>query len=91
AADGLEGLRAVEACRPAVVLLDIHMPNLDGVGFARELRRRGINIPILVVTASHCPGRLVEQIGAAGYLAKPFDLTDLRDAVERIVSPSARN
>lgn len=91
ASDGIEGLRAVEKCPPSIVLLDMHMPNLDGRGFARELRERGIKIPTLVVTASRCPRRLAEEIGADGYLSKPFDLNELLDAIKRIVPPSTSN
>ena len=90
ASDGLEGLRAFEKCTPSIVLLDMRMPNLDGWGFVEKLRERGIKVPILAVTASRCPRRWAEEIGADGYLAKPFDLTQLLAAVERI-SPSKRS
>ncbi|HVC33923.1 MAG TPA: response regulator [Chloroflexota bacterium] len=84
AADGSEGLRAVEESSPSVIVLDMRMPVLDGWGFARELRERGIKLPILVVTAAQSPRRWAEEIGADGYLAKPFDLIDLLTAIERI-------
>ena len=88
ASDGLEGLRAFEKCTPSIVLLDMRMPNLDGWGFVGKLRERGIKVPILAVTASRCPERWAEDIGADGYLAKPFDLTQLLAAIERISPPS---
>jgi two-component system, chemotaxis family, chemotaxis protein CheY len=82
AANGLEALHVVERERPSVVLLDMRMPLLDGWGFARELRSRGIQLPIVVLTAAQNARRWAEEIGAATFLAKPFDLNDLLDVVE---------
>jgi two-component system, chemotaxis family, chemotaxis protein CheY len=84
AADGAEALRVLQDLQPALVLLDMRMPVLDGWGFARAVRERGIALPILVMTAAQNARRWAEEIGADGYLAKPFDLTDLLDAVERL-------
>lgn len=86
AADGDEGIRMVESRGPSIVLLDMRMPVLDGWGFARELKHRGIHLPILVVTAAQNPRRWAEEIGAQGYLSKPFDLNDLVLAIERLSS-----
>jgi CheY-like chemotaxis protein len=84
ARNGAEALAAVERTPPSLVLLDMRMPVLDGWGFAQALRERGMQLPIVVMTAAHDTRRWAEEIGAAGYLAKPFDLTDLLDAVSRL-------
>jgi two-component system chemotaxis response regulator CheY len=84
AANGAEALRLAEHTRPSLVLLDMRMPVLDGWGFARALRERGMKLPILVMTAAQSARRWSEEIGAEGYLAKPFELFDLLDAVERL-------
>jgi CheY-like chemotaxis protein len=84
ATNGLEGLRAIERLRPAVILLDMRMPVLDGWGFARKLKERGIKLPILVITAAQDAGRWATEVGANGYLAKPFDLLELVTAVENL-------
>ncbi len=81
ASNGVEALQVVERTRPSLVLLDMRMPLLDGWGFARQLRARGLSTPILVMTAAQDAGVWAREIGADGYLAKPFDLTDLLDAV----------
>lgn len=81
AANGAEGLRCLEQGRPALILLDMRMPVLDGWGFAQALRTRAINLPIIVMTAAQDARRWAQEIGADGYLAKPFDLTDLLDIV----------
>jgi two-component system, chemotaxis family, chemotaxis protein CheY len=83
ARNGLEALRMVEHSRPALVLLDMRMPLLDGWGFARELEQRGIHIPILVLTATSDAARWAHEIGAIDYLAKPFEISSLLDSVER--------
>ena len=83
ASNGQEGLRVVERVRPSLVLLDMRMPVLDGWDFARILRERNIKLPILVMTAASDARRWANEIGAQGYLAKPFQLPDLLAAVER--------
>jgi CheY-like chemotaxis protein len=84
AANGAEALRAVEESPPALVLLDMRMPVLDGWGFADALRARGVDLPIVVMTAAQDARRWSEEIGAHGYLAKPFELPDLLSVVERL-------
>ena len=84
ATNGAEALRAVERTRPSLILLDMRMPVLDGWGFARALQERGVKLPILVMTAAQNARRWAEEIGADGHIAKPFDLPDLLDAVERL-------
>ena len=81
AIDGEAALAAVERSRPLLVLLDMRMPRLDGWGFARALRERGIRLPILVMTAARDAAGWADEIGAEGYLAKPFDLAQLVEAV----------
>ena len=83
ARNGLEALRAIEDGAPRLVLLDMRMPLLDGWGFARALRERGLDLPIVVMTAARDARRWAQEIGARGYLAKPFELGDLLSAVEQ--------
>jgi CheY-like chemotaxis protein len=84
ASDGAEGLERLRAHRPDVVVLDLVMPVmngaelLDAVGRDPALR----DVPILLMTAAM--PHLVEMPRAAGYLAKPFELGELLDAVERV-------
>ncbi|HEU4616669.1 MAG TPA: response regulator [Gammaproteobacteria bacterium] len=78
APNGLEALKAVAERRPALVLLDMLMPVMDGWQCARELRARyGPSLPIVVVSAAeHAHARGLE-IGADEVLAKPFELKEL--------------
>lgn len=83
ATNGAEGLDAVAGAMPAAVLLDMRMPVLDGWGFARALKERGVSLPIIVMTAAQDARRWSQEIGAVGVLAKPFDLDELLRVVER--------
>jgi CheY-like chemotaxis protein len=85
AANGVEALDAVDRERPALVVLDARMPILDGKGFSNSLKDKGVKIPILVITGAPDARKWAQDIGADGYLAKPFELTDLLEAVQRLV------
>lgn len=84
--DAAEALRRAVEVRPSLLLLDMRMPGMTGWELAAELRSRGIAVPILVMTAARDAQLWAEQIGAAGFLPKPFDLDDLLAAVERLWS-----
>jgi CheY-like chemotaxis protein len=86
ATNGAEALTAMDAVHPSLVLLDMRMPVLDGWGFARILKERGITLPIMVMTAAQDARQWANEVGAAGYLSKPFDLPDILTAVERLLA-----
>ena len=81
AENGAEAL--MKANGEALVLLDMRMPVLDGWGFAREFRASGKRSPIVVMTAAENARRWAEEIGAEGYLAKPFEIDALIAGVKR--------
>ena len=84
---GGEALTRVEAERPAVILLDLMMPVMDGVTFAAHLHARPAvsDVPIVVISADGNRARAA-PVGAAGYLAKPFDVDSLLGHVARLCS-----
>jgi two-component system, chemotaxis family, chemotaxis protein CheY len=88
AKDGLDALTKLGDSPPAVILLDVMMPRMDGYAFADELQRRGLHpgIPILILTADGRAKQKAERIGAVGYLEKPFNLVDLLQQVARFAS-----
>jgi two-component system, NarL family, response regulator LiaR len=83
AGDGEEAVRRAEALNPDVVLMDLVMPRLDGVGAMRELRRRLPATRVIVLTSFADDERLLPaiQAGAAGYLLKNVAPTELARAV----------
>ena len=81
AANGAEALVLVDDS--SLILLDMRMPVLDGWGFARAFRATGKRMPIVVMTAAENARRWADEIGADGYLAKPFELDTLISTVER--------
>jgi CheY-like chemotaxis protein len=83
ATNGAEGLAAIDRALPALVLLDMRMPVLDGWSFARTLRERALNLPLVVMTAAQESLQWSQEIAAAAVLAKPFNLDDLLEVVER--------
>ena len=84
AENGADALTKTEG--QALVLLDMRMPVLDGWGFARAFRASGNRCPIVVMTAAENARRWAEEIGAEGYLAKPFEIDALIAAVERFAT-----
>jgi CheY-like chemotaxis protein len=90
AAHGAEALERVAEELPGVILLDMRMPVMNGWEFARELRARyGHACPIVVLTAAENAEQRAAEIGAEGWLAKPFDLEDVLAAVARHLPPHA--
>jgi DNA-binding NarL/FixJ family response regulator len=91
AADGAEALRRVPAAAPDVVLLDLQMPNLDGVAATRQIRAVRPQARVLVLTASGEHADVLEAVkaGAAGYLVKSVSRDELLDAVRRTAAGEA--
>jgi CheY-like chemotaxis protein len=88
ARDGLEALAMLTTQRPAVIVLDWAMPRMDGPAFAAALRQRGLHpgIPVLLLTADGRARQKAAEVGAEGYMAKPFDMTELLDEVARLAA-----
>jgi CheY-like chemotaxis protein len=92
ARDGAEALEEVRRQRPSLVLLDVMMPGVDGWGVAEQLAAdagtRDIPVVFLSARAAHEDRLRAQQLGAVGYVVKPFDPVELggtvRDVLERI-------
>jgi CheY-like chemotaxis protein len=83
ASNGAEALALLDEVEPALILLDMRMPVLDGWGVAAAIQRRALTPPIVVMTAAQDAAQWAEEINAAGYIAKPFDLFELLAIIER--------
>jgi two-component system response regulator MprA len=79
APDGAAALTLIESAQPDVAVLDVMMPNVDGLTVCRVLRAERNRIPVLMLTArTETPDRVAGlDAGADDYLPKPFDLDEL--------------
>ncbi len=86
ASDGAEALATVPALKPDVLLLDIRMPRLDGIGVLEALRRAGALPPTLVLTTFDDGDAAIAAIkaGAKGLMLKDVSLEDLAQAIRAL-------
>lgn len=83
---GEEAIQLAERLNPDVILLDIYMPQTDGLQAAKEIRQRFPNIAVVMLTSSERDGHLYEaaQLGVAGYLLKSLDANELFDLLHGV-------
>ena len=86
AVDGLEAVEVIEREKPDVVLLDLRMPRLDGVGVLQKLRERGSMAPTLILTTFDDDAKLFEAVraGAKGWMLKDISLERLSTAIRTL-------
>lgn len=91
AADGAQALASVRRRRPALVLLDIDMPGMDGVDALRGLQAIDPALPVIMVTGNASPKVAGDVItgGAYSYLPKPFKFRYLDHLVATVLGPAA--
>jgi DNA-binding response OmpR family regulator len=79
AVNGAEGITVVEARNPDLIILDVMMPEKDGLQTCKELRSKGLSTPIILLTArsAEVDKVLGLDLGADDYLAKPFGMREL--------------
>jgi response regulator of citrate/malate metabolism len=85
AVNGQQALDMVAALTPDLLLLDVHLPDMNGIEVLRRLRQRGDDVDAIVVTAERDAEFVKAALrgGAAQYLIKPFDLDELRARILR--------
>lgn len=87
ASTGRESLARVVACRPAVALIDLRLPDMDGHAVMRETRSRLPEVECIVLTGQATQESAIQAVneGAFGYLQKPFDVDQLLVTVQRAI------
>ena len=86
AQNGIEGLANIEKSKYDVILLDIHMPEMDGIQMMTVVKERKLTLPVIVVSAyavNEGKNKLLE-LGVNLFLHKPFDIKDFYEMIERV-------
>ncbi len=83
--DGKDALAILPQCNPDLVLLDIHMPVMDGLSCLAELKKRpeSANVPVIIISSDTVPEQLekARALSAHAFIKKPFRLEGLREAI----------
>jgi len=93
AENGTEGLLMASSQNPDIILCDIMMPGIDGYQVIKHMRENPLTaaIPFIYVTASaeKTDVKIAMDLGANGYVRKPFDIAELMEAIEGVTSNEA--
>lgn len=84
ASSGAEALEALSRFVPDIIVLDLRLPDTDGVELMQKIRNRLPDVPVVITSAyvSMEPLMSVLNLGHSGYLVKPFELTALRQLID---------
>ena len=84
AASGAEAVTKVKPFGPEVVVLDLRLPDTDGIEVMRRVREIDPQVPVIITTASVSMGPLVAMLalGRTSFMTKPFDLNDLARKID---------
>jgi two-component system alkaline phosphatase synthesis response regulator PhoP len=87
--NGRDALELIEAERPALVFLDVMMPNMNGFDVCHKVKKElglaNIHIVMLTAKGQEFDKQRGEEVGADIYMTKPFDPDDIRDKVEEVL------
>ncbi|MDZ4720765.1 MAG: response regulator, partial [Roseiflexaceae bacterium] len=84
---GQAALAAIEAEQPDLAILDLRMPAPDGMAVLQQLRAKGIDLPVLIITAQDSSSVTINamQQGAYDFIAKPFDIDQVLMVIRRAI------
>ncbi|HZN01929.1 MAG TPA: response regulator [Pyrinomonadaceae bacterium] len=92
ASNGEDAITVAISVMPNLILMDINLPTLDGLGATRRIRENDAlrEVPIIAITAFGTEGfqRAAYDAGVSGYLTKPLDLDRMHQLIARLLSPS---
>ena len=91
AANGEDAITVATQMLPNLILMDINLPTLDGLGATRRIRENDVlrEVPIIAITAFGTEGfqRAAYDAGVSGYLTKPLDFDRMHQLIARLLSP----
>jgi two-component system OmpR family response regulator len=92
ARSGSEALRLVADTEPALILLDVNLPDVDGFEVCQRLRRDGLDVPVIFLTARDDPADLRNGLTRGGddYVTKPFSLEELNCRIQTVLRRTQR-
>src|SRR3989304_9013217 len=92
AADGEQALRLVAEQPPDLVISDLRMPNVDGIGLLAGIRAQHPELPVILVTAYASSDSTIQamRLGADDYMTKPFRIEEIRLVVEKALARRKR-
>lgn len=85
--DGESGLEQAQICHPDLIILDIMIPKMSGLDVLRSIRKKGMHVPIIMLTArgQEMDKVLGLELGADDYITKPFSLRELLARVHAVL------
>lgn len=90
--DGESALFTIEVARPALIVLDLHLPGLNGVDVVAQLRRHNLaHVPVILMTGDAAAAADLPAAMFPEYLLKPFDLDTLLTSIGRYIRPGHRH
>src|SRR5580698_165493 len=91
--DGVSALKSIQLRAPDAIVLDLQLPDIDGLEICRRIRRSGDSTPILMLTARDAVNDRVRGLdtGADDYVVKPFDLAELLARLRALIRRSANH
>ena len=90
---GLEGLEKLKTMTPDLIILDMNMPKLGGLGFYQKIcdGQGRPRYPVLILTARTNLEQLLSQMNIDGFMAKPFEIDELIHQVDAIIGKKSKN
>jgi two-component system response regulator (stage 0 sporulation protein F) len=87
AANGYEGIQKAKDLKPALILMDMKMPGMDGIETLRELKHLNQADKVIMMTAYGELGlvNIAKELGAYAYVTKPFDIIELCSMIEQLI------
>lgn len=82
---------SLQAQRPDCLVLDLHMPGMNGLGVQRCIEQAGVQVPVIVITGHDEPETRAQCLaaGATDYLRKPFNDDELLTAIQRAIASAS--